>query len=353
MTARYIKPEDITSLETLIADNRPLKSFISREGLSGIPYIDHKCAIMFIGDGGEHAFKYVVSPESIKKSKDSKELYPPKKLNSKFANIIRRGIRNQHNCNDISGIQNAPESDFHRGITGLIKLEYINGTTSESQVFKKNADETLALYHDAAKIVEQMLDRKIIHKDIKPKNILYDEKQKILRFIDCSLMVNFNEALEDQIGRLASGTQGYMYNGIEHSPDNYALGVSFARTLIPNLYLPKTKEPRSPLITGKFGTDSLDEYIKERFAAFTEKILKSKFSRDHADFFIDQIERPHPFLQIDKRNKIALDPTIDTSTKAPGQFDPSKKPRSNVYLTKNKIPANYNNATEEDTLLKI
>ena len=89
-----------------------------------------------------------------------------------------------------------------------------------------------------AHILELLYDRRIIHKDIKPQNLLIHPVTKAVKLIDfsiASLLPKENQrhpqALEGTLAYMSPEQTGRMNRGIDYRTDFYSLGVTFYKLL--------------------------------------------------------------------------------------------------------------------------
>jgi serine/threonine protein kinase len=82
--------------------------------------------------------------------------------------------------------------------------------------------------------------KNIIHKDINPSNILYDQKNNKIKIIDFGLSADLPKeragilspnVLEGSLGYISPEQTGRINRGIDYRTDYYSLGVSFYQML--------------------------------------------------------------------------------------------------------------------------
>ena len=99
-------------------------------------------------------------------------------------------------------------------------------------------DEFINIGIQIAQILEQLYDCRIIHKDIKPQNLLIHPVTKAVKLIDfsiASLLPKENQrhpqALEGTLAYMSPEQTGRMNRGIDYRTDFYSLGVTFYELL--------------------------------------------------------------------------------------------------------------------------
>ncbi|MEA5580303.1 AAA family ATPase [Nodularia harveyana UHCC-0300] len=159
-------------------------------------------------------------------------------------------LRNQYtigNNLDIPGIvKSLALENFAQG--DVLVMEDIGGISLQDWVVKKNHQpgNGLALrefFHIAMQIVstlEQLHGDRIIHKDIKPANIIIHPQTLEVKLIDFSIasilprqiqfLINPN-VLEGTLGYISPEQTGRMNRGIDYRSDFYSLGVTFFQLL--------------------------------------------------------------------------------------------------------------------------
>lgn len=101
-------------------------------------------------------------------------------------------------------------------------------------------DETLAIAIQLADILQELYSLRVIHKDIKPANILIHPDSKQVKLIDFSIAsllpketqeIQNPNVLEGTLAYLAPEQTGRMNRGIDYRSDFYALGVTLYQLL--------------------------------------------------------------------------------------------------------------------------
>ncbi|HLP90602.1 MAG TPA: AAA family ATPase [Nostocaceae cyanobacterium] len=115
--------------------------------------------------------------------------------------------------------------------------EYIASQTLDLQEF-------LYLGIEITKGLDYLYQKKIIHKDIKPRNILINPKTKQVKIIDFSISslltketaeIKNPNVLEGTLAYMSPEQTGRMNRGIDYRSDFYSLGVTFYQLLIEQL----------------------------------------------------------------------------------------------------------------------
>lgn len=116
---------------------------------------------------------------------------------------------------------------------GISLTEYVNDKTLDLNIF-------LTIGIAITKALECLYENKIIHKDIKPKNILINPRTQQIKLIDFSISSLLTKETADvQPPNILAGTLTYMSpeqtgrmnRGIDYRTDFYSLGVSFYELL--------------------------------------------------------------------------------------------------------------------------
>ncbi|BAY12352.1 trifunctional serine/threonine-protein kinase/ATP-binding protein/sensor histidine kinase [Calothrix sp. NIES-2098] len=116
---------------------------------------------------------------------------------------------------------------------GIALSQYVN-----SQPLEINEFLTIAIAITSA--LEYLYQNKIIHKDIKPKNILINPKTKQVKLIDFSISsilpkenseIKSPNILEGTLAYISPEQTGRMNRGIDYRTDFYSLGVTFYELL--------------------------------------------------------------------------------------------------------------------------
>ena len=131
---------------------------------------------------------------------------------------------------------------------GIYLLEYYHKYLSSNKI---NVSEFLKVAIQITEIIEQLHQNRIIHKDIKPENILINPQNKQLKIIDFSIStllpketqtIQTPNVLEGTLAYISPEQTGRMNRGIDYRSDFYSLGVTLFQML--NKKLPfETTDP--------------------------------------------------------------------------------------------------------------
>ncbi|NER96219.1 MAG: AAA family ATPase [Symploca sp. SIO1B1] len=114
------------------------------------------------------------------------------------------------------------------------------GQRTKDKRHKINLTEFLQIAIQIAQILEQLSQHCIIHKDIKPQNILINPHTKQVKLIDFSIasllprekqFLHNHNVLEGTLAYLSPEQTGRMNRGIDYRSDFYSLGVTFYQML--------------------------------------------------------------------------------------------------------------------------
>ncbi|MEH2176683.1 trifunctional serine/threonine-protein kinase/ATP-binding protein/sensor histidine kinase [Nostoc sp.] len=178
-----------------------------------------------------------------------------------FYELVR--FRNQYTIAknlDIDGIIKTYSLENYQNSYALV-MEDLGGISLQAEMARwgdkgmgKNADGLQTFFHIALQIVsilDGLYHNRVIHKDIKPANILINPTTKDIRLIDFSLasllsretqtLTNPN-ILEGTLAYLSPEQTGRMNRGIDYRSDFYSLGVTFFELLTGQLPF-KSDEP--------------------------------------------------------------------------------------------------------------
>ena len=151
-------------------------------------------------------------------------------------------FRNQYTITknlDVPGVVQPLALENYRNGYALVMKDW--GDISLSDYIAAQAldlDEFINIGIQIAQILELLYDRRIIHKDIKPQNLLIHPITKAVKLIDfsiASLLPKENQrhpqALEGTLAYMSPEQTGRMNRGIDYRTDFYSLGVTFYELL--------------------------------------------------------------------------------------------------------------------------
>ena len=249
---------------SMASDNPALLDFLGRAKIGAIPHIDSKCVIFSLAGDTSRTLKYVVDPLT------------KEKLSPRIQAIVLRGLKNQAHVQYVPGVQRLHSVAFYEGIEGLVgPFRYLEGfnLAHADPCFVSSPEEVLSLFQEQLDlgVLSSIHGRKILHRDVKPGNIVYSHGR--LYLIDWSISVNFTESLRDIDANRSLGTPGFITYDLDRSHDFFALAVTFAKVLCPELEL-----------KGPFEIYAFENHAK--------MALDRRFGREFRDYFSDLAHRP-------------------------------------------------------------
>ncbi|MEG3991528.1 serine/threonine-protein kinase PknK [Microcoleus sp. S28C3] len=142
---------------------------------------------------------------------------------------------------DIAGIVKAYSLEKHNNGLALI-LEDFGGDSLKNLIAAKHLEisEFLSLAIHLAETLAQLHENKIIHKDIKPQNIIINPKTGQIKIIDFSIATHLEREnqilsspnlLEGTLAYMSPEQTGRMNRSIDYRTDFYSLGVTFYEIL--------------------------------------------------------------------------------------------------------------------------
>jgi len=256
--AAYMTPTELSFekrrvlLDNLISDNSAMRAFLERRTLTDIPHIDKKCAILFFDGDTTHSLKYVVHPESRHM------------LDASLSALVQRGLSSQMQVQCIPGVQQLEKADFYEGVTGLLgRFGYLEGFNLSHPLpdFTEYPEDVFRLYQDLEGTLHQMHARKVLHRDVKPGNIVYTDFR--LHLIDFSLAAGPSEDFKDRSRGVFLGTVGYASYDHLGSRDFLGLAASFARSLFADSYM-------DPIEVEEFEKETAQRFAQKYGTLFSE-----------------------------------------------------------------------------------
>jgi len=142
---------------------------------------------------------------------------------------------------DMAGIVKAHSLEKHNNGLALI-LEDFGGKSLKNLIAVKHLEisEFLSLAIHLAQTLAQLHENKIIHKDIKPQNIIINSKTDKIKIIDFSISTYLEREnqsltnpnlLEGTLAYMSPEQTGRMNRSIDYRTDFYSLGVTFYEIL--------------------------------------------------------------------------------------------------------------------------
>jgi len=142
---------------------------------------------------------------------------------------------------DMAGIVKAHSLEKHNNGLALI-LEDFGGKSLKNLIAAKHLEisEFLSLAIHLAETLAQLHENKIIHKDIKPQNIIINSKTDKIKIIDFSISTYLEREnqslsnpnlLEGTLAYMSPEQTGRMNRSIDYRSDFYSLGVTFYEIL--------------------------------------------------------------------------------------------------------------------------
>ena len=250
---------------------------------------------------------------------------------------------------------------FDENNTTYYVMEFIDGETIDEYIKrngKLSVEESLAITNEVCKALSYMHDHKMLHLDLKPKNIMRDTEGHIY-LIDFGLAKQYNDNGEPESSTtLGLGTPGYAPIEQAHykkdgtfpvTLDIYAVGASLYKMLTG-----KTPPESSYVLNDGLPLDALTKAsVKENVIAVVEKAMaptkKDRYQTvtdlSKAISTLSSIEEEEEGTTIDidsgKRSKVEIDPNTD---EIEFHFIGSSNPGSKSYET---------HITEKSISLKI
>ncbi|MFB2972176.1 AAA family ATPase [Aerosakkonema sp. BLCC-F183] len=128
---------------------------------------------------------------------------------------------------------------------GISLSDYLKLITNESKIYKPlNLSEFLQIAIQLTDTLHYLYQNRVIHKDIKPANILINPDRQQIKLIDFSISsllpretqeIQNANALEGTLSYLSPEQTGRMNRGIDYRSDFYSLGITFYELLTGNL----------------------------------------------------------------------------------------------------------------------
>ncbi|MBI5797887.1 hypothetical protein HZA98_03215 [Candidatus Woesearchaeota archaeon] len=273
--------ERVRKVHTLAEGDPMMQDFLARHTLGDVPHVDEKCAIMVLEGDPIHSLKYVIHPVTHKP------------LDPYLQSVVLRGMKNQIALQGIPHVQVLNFPFFYDGVPGLLgPFEFLYGPNLAHIYggYRKNPEAVLEHIRGADRTLDQMHQRGILHRDVKPGNMVLADGA--LHFIDFSTSANLTEDYYDSVSGRIFGTPGFFFPGADRSRDYFALGVSLAKILFPQLSL-KRLDFRCP--------PAMDIFEFENETAFA---LQQKFGTEIGMYFSTLMHREPEHKQRDLREVV-------------------------------------------------
>ncbi|MEM9541500.1 MAG: AAA family ATPase [Cyanobacteria bacterium P01_E01_bin.42] len=165
------------------------------------------------------------------------------RFRNQYAIMLRIANANVKNSNR-KGIVRPIALERYENRYALVMEDYGGVVLSENWNSTKNEGDTIAKFLDIAiqlaTILHQLHKNRIIHKDIKPANILIHPETREVKLIDFSISsllpketqtIQAPNVLEGTLAYISPEQTGRMNRGIDYRSDFYSLGVTFYELL--------------------------------------------------------------------------------------------------------------------------
>jgi PAS domain S-box-containing protein len=189
---------------------------------------------------------------------------------------------------------------------GFVSLrDYLSGQRSPIQSKASNPEEQARLSLDEffpiaiqlASILEGLYQHHIIHKDIKPQNILFHPQSQQIKLTDFSLssrlprespVLHSPSVLEGTLAYMAPEQTGRMNRGVDYRADFYALGITFYELLTGQLPFQSTdpmelvhshiaQQPIAPIVLNPQIPETVNQIILKLMAKTAEERYQTAF----------------------------------------------------------------------------
>jgi len=148
---------------------------------------------------------------------------------------------------------------------------------------RENIEKNHIFWKEVMRILEGLLifkQSKIIHHDLKPQNIVFDEKKNRLNFIDFGLMTNVNQVLSSSAqskNRHSSLHWSYPFELFFYNKKNFHLPLKKKEETYESVYF-KNKLKTFLFYTERpFSNDFIDEYVEFYIKSIISKLKRIKY----------------------------------------------------------------------------
>ena len=244
---------------------------------------------------------------------------------------------------------------FHYQGKLALLLEYVPWKPLQSYIEKPwDIEPFLTFAIQIAKVLHQVHEAQVCHKDINPTNILYNPEQQRLKLIDFSISTYLGEGLhlhgvQDRIegtyAYMAPEQTGRLYRMVDYRADLYSLGVVFYQLLTGSLpfevdnpeliiYAHLSQIPLSPKEKNEEVPEVLSEIVMKLLAKAPEDRyqtalgLLNDLKKCLQQWKKSRSIEPFPLGALDKRGQLDV-PSIT-------QYYPEFQERLTTWLTRDK-----------------
>lgn len=173
------------------------------------------------------------------------KLFQPSRQDESFLQIARRLFASEvETLRKLGSHSQIPSlwDDFEENQEFYLVQEYVEGQLLSDELFNKRLDEAgaIALLHDVLHVLEFVHHNQVIHRDIKPGNLIRRQQDSKYVLIDFGAVKEIQTQLSTEPGltnlTVGIGTQGYgpseqMMGKPRYSSDLYALGMTVIHAL--------------------------------------------------------------------------------------------------------------------------
>jgi PAS domain S-box-containing protein len=158
-------------------------------------------------------------------------------------------------------------------------------------------DDFFSIAIQLASVLEGLYQHHIIHKDIKPQNILFHPQSKQIKLTDFSLssrlprenpVLHSPNVLEGTLAYMAPEQTGRMNRGVDYRADFYALGITFYELLTGQLPFQSTdpmelvhshiaQQPIAPIVLNSLIPETVNQIILKLMAKTAEDRYQTAF----------------------------------------------------------------------------